>query len=333
LEAGATTTLTYTASSYGSIIDDVKIIEKYTNTSGQSVERVVRQFSNVAQYVTEGSISYIMPTDCNDAGLTIQLVVRNEHGLQYSDKITLQKFNLEVSFDHWEDSIIESINNSNTRYAIVGQQIKFYVNVSSEKEPSSVKINGVTATRSGYFTGNAAFNTTWYVTMSKDAKGVYNVPVVATMDGKEKEIKVPLTVYGLTLGDPTTSIKADGNTMYMLQNNNYTSTYLTATNTTPAANTSKNYYNLFTVNGKNIRSVARGTYLRGTNGTVSFNATGTDYTIEPNGDNMRISITESYGYGQYYTSYLRQTSDTAVTMSWNNSNRNWKFYPVTYDIP
>jgi hypothetical protein len=79
--------------------------------------------------------------------------------------------------------------------------------------------------------------------------------------------------------------------------------------------------------------VARGTYLSGTNGSVSFNATGTDYTIEPNGDNMRISITESYGYGQYYTSYLRQTSDTAVTMSWNNSKNNWKFYPVTYDIP
>ncbi len=334
LEAGATTTLTYTASSYGSIIDNVKIIENYTNTSGQSVERVVRQFSNVAQYVTEGSISYIMPTDCNDKGLTIQLVVRNEHGLQYSDKIALKEFNLEVSFNRWEDSLNNTITNSNPGYAIVGQQIKFYVNVSSDKEPSLVTINGATATQSGYFDGSASFNTTWYVTMSKDSKGVYDVPVEATMDGKETEITLPLTVYGLALGNATTSIDTSGKTMYLLQNNNYTSTYLrvTATDTTVAANTSQNYYNLFTVNGQNIKSVARGTYLQGTNGTVSLNATGTNYTIAANGNYMRISVTEGSWFWQT-TYYLRQTSNTAVAMANNDSNNNWRFYPVTYDIP
>jgi len=137
-----------------------------------------------------------------------------------------------------------------------------------------------------------------------------------------------VTVYGLTIGNRTTSVDTSGNTMYMLQNASYTTTYMCATGTTLAANSSSNYYNLFTIEGSNIRSVARDAELVGTNGSISFGASGTNYTIARSGNNIRISYRSSWT-----TYYMRQSSNTAIGMSNNTSNRNWNLYIVTYDIP
>ena len=137
-----------------------------------------------------------------------------------------------------------------------------------------------------------------------------------------------LKVYGLTLGSATNSVDNTGATMYMFTNSSYSNTYMTAVNTSLAANTSTNYYNLFTVKNGTIYSVARDQYLKGTNGTISFSTSGTKYTF-----------TTSSGYLQiYYRSgnrsyYIRQSNTTSVSMSTNNSYRNWSVRPVTYDMP
>ena len=106
---------------------------------------------------------------------------------------------------------------------------------------------------------------------------------------------------------------------------------MTSVETTLAANTSRNYYNLFTIENNKVKSVARDTYLTGTNGNISFGA-GTDYTINASGNNIRIYYTSGWGWYQQ-TYYVRQSNNTTVGIANNNSNRNWDLYPVTYDIP
>jgi hypothetical protein len=157
--------------------------------------------------------------------------------------------------------------------------------------------------------------------------------VEVTVNGKSKTEQLqPLTVYGLIFSNRTTTADTSGNTMYMLQNAAYTSTYLTAEGTTLAANISSNYYNLFTIENKQIKSVARDTYLNGTNGNISFDATGTDYTIAKSGNYIRVSASIRSGW-QTQTVYLRQTSNSAVQISNSTSNRNWYLWIITYDMP
>jgi hypothetical protein len=225
-----------------------------------------------------------------------------------------------------------STNSNNRDFVVVGEEIRYYVNISANVDPSSVIIDGKTATRSGSFNGEAVSNTTWYITWSKDTKGIYPMSVSAVIDNDSFSQQLAeegnITVYGLIRGNSTTSPNTTGATLYLLQNNNYTSTYLTAVNSTLAANNSMNYYNLFTIDGKNIRSVARDAELSGTNGSVSFTTNGTSYNITSSGNSLRISY--SSGLRTYN---LRQTNSTTVQISTSTSNRNWTAYAVSYDIP
>ena len=226
------------------------------------------------------------------------------------------------------------ITNNTRKFVVVGEEIRYYVNISTNSEPSSVLINGVVATKSGEFVGTGVSNTTWYITWSSATKGIYEMEVEVTADGKSATVQMPdVTVYGLNVGARTTAIDTSGDKMYMLQNENaaYTSTYMTSVGTSLAANTSQNYYNLFTIEGNKVKSIARDAYLTGTNGTISF-GNGTSYTINPSGSNIRIYYTTSSWWNQQ-TYYVRQSGNTTIGIENNTSNRNWNLYPVTYDIP
>ena len=261
------------------------------------------------------------------------MIVRNEHGLLYTEEVTLVKSVLKVQFSHWEDTINTSVNSDVQNFVVVGEKIRYYVNISAGSDPSSVIIDGKQATRSGYFNGTEVSNTTWYVEWSKTTKGIYDMNVEVTVNGKSKTEQLQaVTVYGLSFENRTTSVDTSGKTLYMLQNAAYTSSYLTAEGSVLAANIATNYYNLFTVENKNIKSVARGTFLNGTNGNVSFSSTGTDYSFAKSGNYVRVSASVRSGW-QTQTVYLRQTSNTAVQVSNSTSNRNWYFWIISYDIP
>ena len=333
LVANTQISVAYKAHSYGSAIESVDIMATYTTTAGEVRKRTIRSMEHVGEYEVEGSVSYVTPSDCNDLGVQLHMVVRNEHGLVYTEEVALVKSVMKAQFSHWEDSINTSVNSDVRNFVVVGQRIRYYVNISAEADPSSVIINGVPATRSGYFNGTEVSNTTWYVEWSKTTKGIYDMDVEVTVNGKSKTEQLQsITVYGLSFSNRTTSIDTSGNTMYMLQNAAYTSTYLTAEGTTLAANIATNYYNLFTVEDKKLMSVARDTYVNGTNGNLSFNSTGTDYTFAKSGNYVRVSASVRSGW-QTQTVYLRQTSNTAVQISNSTSNRNWYFWIMTYDMP
>lgn len=123
---------------------------------------------------------------------------------------------------------------------------------------------------------------------------------------------------------PATSLDTSGSTMYVMRNTNYTSTYLTTSGDNLAAENSSNVGsdNYVTIEGDKIKSVAKGQYFYGYNGDVEFNNNGTEYTISStNGNQFTIS------YYSYY--YLKQTSNTAVSMSrYNSGNTSWQFYEV-----
>ena len=332
LEPGKLITLTYSASSYGSAIESVAVKATYTNTSGEVQSRTLREEKDIHMYNMEGAVSYRTPTDCNDNGVVFHLVVRNEHGLTYTEETSLVKNSFTAEYSRWEDTMNTSTNSSNRDFVVVGEEIRYYVNISANVDPSSVTIDGKSATRSGSFNGDNVSNTTWYVTWSKDTKGIYPMTVTAVIGNdtfsERLEGEGSVTVYGLVRGNSTTSPSTNGETLYLLQNNNYTSTYLTSVNSTLAANTSMNYYNLFTINGKKIKSVARNAEFSGTNGNISFASSGTSYNITSSGTSLRIS----YSSGSR-TYNLRQTSNTAVQISTSTSNRNWTVYAVSYDIP
>ena len=321
--------LDYKASSYGSAIESITVRASYTDTAGQFQQRDVRTVDNIDEYTTSGTVSYITPSDCNNSGVVFHLIVRNEHGLVYTEEVTLLKESVTIDFNRWEDAQQSSITNSTRDYAIVGEQIRYYVNVSANSAPTSVKINGVAATKSGEFIGSAVSNTTWYVTWSSDTKGIYDFDVTVDMNEHQTTASMPqVKVYGIILGNSTTSIDTKGTTTYVLQNTSYANTSMTAVNTSLAANNVVNYYNLFVFDGNKIKSVARGQYLNGTNGTINFNNSGTSYTTTTSSGNLQF----------YYRSgnrsyYIRQSSTTAVSMSTNNSYRTWALRPVTYDMP
>ena len=329
LEPDTPITLNYKAHSYGSAIENITIRATYTDLSGVKRQRDIRVVNNINEYIVNGTVSYITPSDCGDSGVLFHLIVRNEHGLTYTEEVTLVKENITVEFNRWEDNLQSSITNSNQNYVVVGEKIRYYVNISASGEPTSVKINGVTATKSGEFAGSGVSNTTWYITWSADTKGFYDMTVQTKVGDRENTTSLSrITVYGLTVGSTTTTIDTSGATLYVLVNNNYTSTRMTATGTSLAADSNTNYYNLFTLEGSKIKSVARGQYLNGTTGTINFSSTGTNYTTSTSGSNKQFSYRS--GIRSYY---IRQSSATAVSMSTTNSNRNWQLRPVTYDKP
>ena len=333
LIANTPITLSYKAHSYGSAIEHIEILATYTDTSGVTHDKTIREISHIGEYITDGVVSYMTPSDYDETGVIFHLKVRNEHGLIYTEEITLVENSIEAHFNRWEDALNNSITNNDRNFIVVGEEIRYYVNVSANSDPSSVKINGIEATRSGSFVGSGVSNTTWYITFSRATKGIYAMDVEVTSEGRSITVPMPdVTVYGLNIGNSTTNIDTSGNTMYMLQNSNYASTRMTALNTSLAANTSQNYYNLFTINGGRVWSMAREAYLSGTNGTISFAAEGTNYTITASGGSINIYTTSGWGWFQQ-TYYVRQTSNTVVGISNNTSYRNWNLLPVTYDIP
>ena len=334
LVANALISLQYKAHSYGSAIESVVVQATYTDTSGELHTRAIRELELVGEYIVEGSVSYRVPSDCNENGVLFHLVVRNEHGLMYTEEVALLSTNITAEFNRWEDSMRGDINSTSRDFVIAGEQIRYYVNISANADPTSVLINGITATRSGSFAGDNVSNTTWYITWSQTTKGIYPMTVSATVDAKSITEEVgTISVYGLKVGSRTTTIDKSGETLYVLQNDSYNTTYLTSTGTNLTASmTLQGYYNLFSFEGEMIRSVARGTYWSGTNGSVSFNATGSNYQTSVNGQNIRIYAQTSNGWWNQ-TYYLRQTGNTTVSMQTNNNNNNWRLLPVEYDIP
>ena len=221
---------------------------------------------------------------------------------------------------------------TNTDYVIVGQTIRYYVNVSSSSVPTSVTIDGKEATRATNI-NTPEGTTVWYIDWSGSTKENHAMNVEMVVEGITFTKKVgEIKVAGLTLGTATTSPSTNG-TMYVMRNTNYNTTYCTSEGNNLSASTSLNYYSLFTFvtsgNNRKIKSVAKGTYCIGTNGWISFDANGTTYTFNNNG---QISYT-TYN-GRYPTTYyMCQTNQTNITMSTSNNNSNWQFIPVTIDIP
>ncbi len=327
---------TYQASSYGSAIESITITAKYTNTAGVTIAKTVGEELNVHKYQVEGVSAYKTPNDYNKDGIVFELVVRNEHGLVFTEELSLVETSVSAEFNRWVDTVNDSVTNETRDFVVIGEEVRYYINISSNSNPTSVTIDGKSATASGTFTGNAAFNTTYYITWSKDTKGVY--PMKATIvAGGETYADIDLgemTVYGLTRSNnSTTTIDTSGGTLYVWRNNNYTSTYLTSVNTNLAANTSMNYYNLFTIEGQNIVSVARDQELNGYNGNISYADNGTNYSISTSGNNVTVSYATSNWYGGTTTYYLRQSNNTTVQGATNNNRNTWQVYSVTYDRP
>ena len=323
-------TLDYKAHSYGSVIENITVRATYTDTSGVLRRRDIRTVNNIGEYITDGTVSYITPSDCDDSGVVFHLIVRNEHGLTYTEEVTLMKESVNIAFNRWEDALQSDITNSTRDFVIVGEQIRYYVNISANSQPTSVKINGVTATKSGEFMGDSVSNTTWYITWSKDAKGIYDMEVSVDMNEHQTTVSMPqVKVYGLTLGNKTNSVDNTGNTMYVFTNSSYSNTYMTAVNTSLAANSSTNYYNLFTVNNQNIVSVARNQQLKGDTNSLSFNSNGTSYNITNDNNNGGHTIRPTNNNNRY----VYQSDNSVVSIARNPSNRYWCFYSVIYDIP
>ena len=134
-------------------------------------------------------------------------------------------------------------------------------------------------------------------------------------------------VYTVTTTPATELVSG---TMYVMRNKNNTSAYLTASGSIVAAsNSAVSKDNYVIIEGQMIKSVATGKYFNGYNGNVSLSNTGTSYTFTDNGDNFRISYTDSSSWWNSTTYYLKQTNNTTVQMnSGNNGNRDWYFYEV-----
>jgi hypothetical protein len=129
---------------------------------------------------------------------------------------------------------------------------------------------------------------------------------------------------------PATSLDKSGNTLYVMRNTEYTG-YLTTSGDKLAATNSTTISkdNLVVIkNNRVIKSVAKGQYFSGNNGSVSFSASGTNYTVSnTNGNEFTISVKTGFIFTTTY--YLKQTSNTEVSMSsGNNDNNTWYFYEV-----
>ncbi|MBR5807364.1 MAG: hypothetical protein IKY24_01945 [Alistipes sp.] len=115
-------------------------------------------------------------------------------------------------------------------------------------------------------------------------------------------------------------------------NSKYENTYCTSANDKLSASTSLNYNSLFTFESDGrIKSVAKGTYCNGSNGDISFEASGTTYTFRVNGEFNQMTSTTTSGW-QTVTTYIRQTNNTNVTIENNSSDSYWSFYPIVVEL-
>ena len=251
--------------------------------------------------------------------------------------VTIRQAGVEVMFNRWEDTLNTSVTNSSRDFVVIGEEIYYYVTVSAKATPTSVTIDGQKAE---LVSGSS---NTYRIKWSKSSKGVYPMSATVVVAGETYNVDLgdegKMTVYGLTVSNnSTTSLKTDGSTLYVFKNRSFTSTYLTAVNDNLAANSSQNYYNLFTVNNKKIVSVARGKQLKSSNSnnsSITFDATGTDYTFATqNNSYVRISYTYTSGWNSV-TNYIRESSsETVQSSNSNDQNRSdWQVYSVSYDIP
>ena len=249
--------------------------------------------------------------------------------------VTIQQSDVDAKFNRWEDTLNTSVTSATREFVVIGEEVYYYVNVSAKATPTSVTIDGKPAT----LTEVVDNTTTWRITWSKNDKNVY--PMSATVNIANENYTIDLgnmKVAGLTIGNnSTTSLDKTGNTLYVLKNRSYASTYLTAANENNlAANTSQNYYNLFTVSNNKIVSVARNKQLKSSNSNnsnITFDTTGTDYTFAvQNTSYMRISYTYNSGWN---TNYIRESSEGTVqsSTSTNNNRSDWQFYTVTIEMP
>ena len=254
------------------------------------------------------------------------------------ETVTIQQADVDAKFNRWEDTLNTSVNSDTREFVVIGEEVYYYVNVSAKATPTSVTIDNQPAT----LTEVVDNTTTWRITWSKNDKNVY--PMSATVNIANETYTIDLgnmKVAGLTIdNNSTTSLDTTGKTLYVLKNRSYASTYLTAANENNlAANTSQNYYNLFTVSEKKIVSVARNKQLKSSNSNnsnITFDTTGTDYTFAVQSTSyVRISYTYNSGWNNTVTNYIRESSQGTVqsSTSTNNNRSDWQVYPVTYDVP
>ena len=130
---------------------------------------------------------------------------------------------------------------------------------------------------------------------------------------------------------PATTLDKSGNTMYVMSNTAYPSTYLTTSGTNVAAEekSAVGIDNYVVIEDNKIKSVAKNQYFYNPDGDVSFNNNGTSYTISNSGSNFTISCNGDDLGNFWRTYYLRQTSDSQITMSTTNNSNTWQFYKVT----
>lgn len=130
---------------------------------------------------------------------------------------------------------------------------------------------------------------------------------------------------------PATSLDTSGNTLYVMRNTAFPSTYLTTSGTIVAASSSTvSKDNLVIIQNNKIKSVANGLYFNRDGSNASLDNSATSFTISNSGSNFTISYTYDPWWGSSTTYYLQQTSGTAVSMNTdNNGNNTWQFYEVT----
>ena len=334
LEPGGQVNLQYNAHSYGSAIDRTEVRALYTTTSGVPETRTLRETTYVGVYNIEDTVPFHIPENVNDEGITFRLIVTNEHGLSYSDDTELMETVVKPTFLQMNDVT----SGTKVDYAIVGQKIRYYVGVGSSSKPTSVTIDGKTATELTDYNvvprpnGSEAHRTVWYIDWSSNTRQVYamNVTVVVgdtTVTNEVGKVKVA----SLVLGAHTTSPDQTGATRYVMVNNSYTSTYCTSVDTYLSASTTLDYNSLFTFENHKIKSVAKGTYCNGISinnndgGHILFSTDGTTYEFTNNSNGGH-----QIDYGDRY---MCQTSATNIVLNRNDNNRNWNFYLVTYDVP
>ena len=144
---------------------------------------------------------------------------------------------------------------------------------------------------------------------------------------KDFEMEIVYTVSE----NPATTLDKSGSTKYVIRNAAHSTTALTTSGNNVAAESSSNEGsdNYVVIEGNKIKSVEKNQYFYGDDSNVAFNDSGTSYTISnTNGNQFTISVRTGFIITTTY--YLKQTSDTAVSMiSGNNGDRYWYFYPVT----
>ena len=254
-----------------------------------------------------------------------------------TETVTIQQTDVEVKFIQWNSTQNDGLNSSNMEYVIVGQTIRYYVGILSDSKPTSVTIDGKTATELTDYsiapqpTGAEASRTVWYIDWSDNNKGSsHEMEVSMVVGSKTITTTVGSVKVDLILGTSTTNPTKDGKTIYVVQNTNYTTTYWTSANNNLSASTSLNYSSLFTIDSNNrIKSVAKGQYCNGTNGNISFNENnGTTYTF----NNGKFSYTTN-NWGSSTTRYIRQSDTTNISLNTTNSNNTWNFYPIEPSLP